>query len=200
MRLGVDFDNTIVCYDSLFHRVCRERGLIPAEIPVNKTDVRNYLRKVGREDDWTEMQGYVYGARMIEADAYPGVTDFFRACKDASIEICIISHKTLHPFRGEPYNLHEAALGWLELNGFFDTKRLGLPRDRVFFELTKQEKLQRIARVNCTHFIDDLPEFLADAEFPAQTQRVLFDPNELYRDAAFTRVASWAEATKLLLP
>jgi len=29
--IGVDFDNTIVCYDALFHRVARERGLAPAE-------------------------------------------------------------------------------------------------------------------------------------------------------------------------
>ena len=32
MILGVDFDNTIVAYDSLFHRVALERGLIPADL------------------------------------------------------------------------------------------------------------------------------------------------------------------------
>lgn len=71
MLLGIDFDNTIVCYDALFHRVCRERGLIPAEVPINKTDVRNYLHQAGREDAWTEMQGYVYGAQMSEASPFP---------------------------------------------------------------------------------------------------------------------------------
>jgi len=85
MLIGIDFDNTIVCYDALFHRVCRERGLIPAEVPINKTDVRNYLRQAGREDAWTEMQGYVYGARMSEAAPYPGVLDFFRSCRAAAL-------------------------------------------------------------------------------------------------------------------
>lgn len=64
MRLGIDFDNTIVCYDELFHRVALEQGLIPADLPVNKSEVRNHLRRVGKEPLWTEMQGSVYGARM----------------------------------------------------------------------------------------------------------------------------------------
>jgi hypothetical protein len=34
------------------------------------------LRALGKEDVWTELQGYVYGARMAEAEAYPGVLDF----------------------------------------------------------------------------------------------------------------------------
>ena len=46
MRLGLDFDNTIVCYDGLFHRVAREEGLIPAALPATKSDVRNHLRSI----------------------------------------------------------------------------------------------------------------------------------------------------------
>ena len=36
MRIGVDFDNTIVCYDTLFHRLAVEEGLIPPDIPPRK--------------------------------------------------------------------------------------------------------------------------------------------------------------------
>ena len=36
MVLGVDFDNTIVRYDELFHSVAVERGLIPATLPARK--------------------------------------------------------------------------------------------------------------------------------------------------------------------
>ena len=200
MLLGIDFDNTIVCYDALFHRVCRERELIPAEVPVNKTDVRNYLRQAGREDAWTEMQGYVYGARMSEASPYPGVLDFFRACRAAALPCRIISHKTRRPFLGEPYDLHAAATGWLELHGFFDPTGLGLSRADAFFELTKEAKLSRIGAAGCTHFVDDLPEFLAEAAFPQNVHRILFDPNQLYTaETRFDRASSWPElATKLL--
>ena len=54
MRIGVDFDNTIVCYDRLFHRLARERGLIPETVPQTKGAVRDYLRSIDREDDWTK--------------------------------------------------------------------------------------------------------------------------------------------------
>lgn len=198
MHLGVDFDNTIVCYDALFHKVAREKGLIPTGVPVNKSDVRNYLRRVDNEAAWTEMQGYIYGARMSEAAPYPGVIQFFQACREMGIKTSIISHKTRHPFLGEKYDLHGAATAWLEQQGFFDAAQIGLPRENVFFELTKLAKLERIGRCGCTHFIDDLPEFLGEPGFPAGTQRILFDPNNLYADEQrFSRIPAWVEARRI---
>src|ERR1017187_138646 len=191
--IGVDFDNTIVCYDALFHRVARERGLVPADLPVNKSDVRNHLRSIGKEEVWTEMQGCVYGARMAEAAPYPGVLEFFLACRRAGIPTCIISHKTRHPFLGQPHDLHQAALLWLEQQGFFDPAQIGLSRSQVFLELTKQAKIQRIALCRCTHFIDDLPELLSEPGFP-QIERILFDPNGLYAaEKKFFRARTWPE-------
>src|SRR4029079_9696971 len=61
MLIGLDFDNTIVRYDRLFHRLARKRGLIPDGIPVSKQAVRDHLRANGREADWTELQGMAYG-------------------------------------------------------------------------------------------------------------------------------------------
>jgi hypothetical protein len=197
--IGVDFDNTIVCYDELFHKVCRERELISAEVPVNKSDVRNFLRRAGREDDWTEMQGYVYGVRMAEAKAFPGVKNFFRTFRSAGHTVYIVSHKTRFPFRGDQHDLHQAAVRWLEQEGFFDKKDIGMTREQVFFELTKEAKLQRIDALGCSHFIDDLPEFLAEPAFPAKADRVLFDPHELYPDETrFKRMVDWTEARQVL--
>ena len=81
LLIGVDFDNTIVCYDTLFHKIALEQNLIPADLPQTKTHVRDFLRQEGKEDLWTEMQGYVYGKRMIEdAPPFEGVKAFFKAC------------------------------------------------------------------------------------------------------------------------
>ena len=77
LRIGIDFDNTIACYDQLFHRMALEKGLIPADLPEGKSQVRDYLRHGGKEDAWTELQGHVYGARMGEAPPFPGVIEFF---------------------------------------------------------------------------------------------------------------------------
>ncbi len=201
MLLGIDFDNTIVCYDALFHRVALEDGWIPASLPANKSDVRNHLRRIGREDVWTEMQGRVYGPRLAEAEPFPGVLDFLRLCRTAGLEFCIISHKTRTPFAGQPHDLHQAAWNWLETRGFFNPSDIALPRSRVFLELTKQAKLQRIAACACSAFIDDLPEFLAEPAFPASTRRILFDPNRLYGpEIPFERLHSWLDAPNRLLP
>jgi len=199
MLVGVDFDNTIVCYDDLFHRVAIEQGLIPPEVPATKGHVRDYLRQCDREDAWTELQGYVYGARLCEARAFPGALEFFARCKQQGITVCIISHKTRHPFQGPVYDLHQAAYEWLENQGFYDPSGIGLLRHQVFLELTKQEKLDRIARLRCSYFIDDLPEFLAEPGFPARVERILFDPNADHLTGnGFLRAASWAEIEKLI--
>jgi len=199
LRIGVDFDNTIVCYDEVFHRVARELDLIPVTVRVNKGAVRDHLRKIGREDDWTEMQGYVYGERMRDAQPFPGVLDFFRRMIDQQVPICIISHKTRHPYKGPKYDLHAAAVDWLELQGFFDPVRIGLSRSDVHFELTLAAKLERIGAAGCTHFIDDLPELLSEPAFPKRVERLLFDPAGAHaKETTFERLLSWASAPGLL--
>jgi FMN phosphatase YigB (HAD superfamily) len=198
MKVGLDFDNTIVCYDGLFHALAVERGLIPPETPTNKTAVRDYLRSVGREDDWTELQGIGYGPEIVRAEPYPGVLEFLHACRRRGIPVVVISHKTKHPYRGPQHDLHSAARSFLERHGFMDTAKTGLTDDSVFLELTKEAKLARIGTAVCTHFVDDLPEFLGEAAFPSGVNRILFDPDARYADdPRWRRVRDWHELSSL---
>jgi len=200
MRVGVDFDNTIVRYDAVFHAVALAQGLIPAELPAIKERVRDFLRAAGRESDWTAMQGYVYGRRMADVDPFPGALEFFLACHEAGVEAFIVSHKTRTPYAGPAYDLHAAALDWMEARGLFDPHGIGLPRDHVFLEESKTGKFARIANLGCTHFIDDLPEFLSDPQFPAGVDRLLFAPaGALPRGPEVTPCTSWAEIAGRLL-
>ena len=141
MRIGIDFDNTIVCYDKIFHKVAAESGLIAPDIPPGKKSVRDYLRKIGKEDEWTSLQGLVYGTKMDAAEVFEGVFEFLHWCRQNGIGVSIISHKTKHPYVGPKYNLHTAALQWMEAQGFFESDKLGFTRARIFFELTKAIKL-----------------------------------------------------------
>lgn len=89
MHLGLDFDNTLISYDLLFRRVALEQGLIPQEIEPNKNAVRNYLRKVDKEDAWTTLQGEVYGKRILEASPYPGMKQALESvAKKGAINDC----------------------------------------------------------------------------------------------------------------
>ena len=200
MRIGLDFDNTIVSYDKLFHKVALEQEVIPADLPPNKVAVRDYLRKVGQEPVWTEMQGTVYGARMDEALAYPGVIECLRSFRDAGHVMAIISHKTRHPFVGPQYDLHAAARAWIK-HHLNDHGAPLIPEPQVFFELTKEEKWSRIGTFSCAMFLDDLPEILCSAQFPQATARVLFDPEHHHRQDSLPGgeiVHSWHEFNQLL--
>jgi len=193
MKIGIDFDNTLVCYDTLFFQVALEKGLVPVDLEPNKIKVRDYLRSVGREDDWTEMQGYVYGPRLAEAEPYPGAAEFFQLARDAGHELIVVSHKTIHPYKGPAYDLHAAARSWLKIHpAFADTS--------LFLEVTKRDKVIRVGREDCAVFIDDLPEIFAEPDFPKEVVQVLFDPMNLHT-AGFTghRAGSWAAVSDLLL-
>lgn len=197
MHLGLDFDNTLVCYDALFHRVAREQGLIPADLAATKSEVRDFLRRAGREPAWTEMQGVVYGPRIVEAEPYPGVLDFLAACARTNLPMSIVSHKTRQPIVGEPHNLHAAAECWLERWSVLAF----IPRERVHFELTKAAKLARIGAIGCTHFVDDLPELLAEPAFPVTVEKVLFDPGHAHPPAdGIVTVGSWLELQRMFCP
>jgi len=200
MSIGADFDNTIVCYDALFHRLAVEQGLIPPDLPPRKGEIRDYLRRIDRENDWTVLQGHVYGDRLDEAEPYPGALEFFTTCRTANREVFIISHRTRTPYLGPSYDLHAAAYRWLERRGFFAPEGFGISRGAVFFELTKQSKLDRIRTVGCDLFIDDLPEFLAEPGFPPAVTRILFDPNGSHNvPPGVLRTSSWAEIAALVL-
>ena len=200
MLVGLDFDNTIVCYDRLFHRLARERELIPESVPATKSAVRDYLRSIDRENDWTEMQGVGYGPRISDAEPFPGVKEFLSSCKANGIRVAIISHKTKHPYLGEKYDLHEAAHTFLTRHGFYRTSDTGLSPLSVWLELTKQDKLDRIGSLGCDVFVDDLPEFLGEASFPTQPCKVLFDPLNACPDRGdYTRVATWNDIAALVL-
>jgi hypothetical protein len=193
MRIGIDFDNTIVCYDQVFHAVALEAGSVPAGLPVNKLAVRDHLRGIDREDDWTEMQGVVYTTRILDADPFPGVTEFLRRAKAAGVETAIVSQKTVYPFRGDKNNLHDAARTWIAAK-LQEGRESLVPAECVFFELTKQAKLARIESLKCTHFIDDLPEILLDPAFPTGVSPVLFDPaGALETTKPLLRMESWSQ-------
>lgn len=193
MRIGIDFDNTIVCYDQLFHKVAVERSLIPPGLTINKVAVRNYLRENGKEDLWTEMQGYVYGSRMCEALAYPDVIDTITFLQEEGHDVFVVSHKTHHPFAGPKYDLHQAATSWINNHLLRNNSPL-LSEQHLFFELTKQEKIDRIKDLGCDLFVDDLPEILMAPEFPSCVRKILFDSENNHPEAGelgLIRVNDW---------
>jgi hypothetical protein len=111
-------------------------------------------------------------------------------CAERAVRVSVISHRTRQPIVGKPCDLHAAAFRWLEENGFVDL----VLRDAIHFLETRAGKVARVGEAGCTHFIDDLPEFLAEPLLPPDLRRILFDPARAVRSkSGLTVVASWAE-------
>jgi hypothetical protein len=179
LRIGIDFDNTIIAYDQVFCTAAKLGGLISADFVGGKQAVRDFIRLLpDGELTWQRLQGQVYGKGISGAMLIPGVDAFLRRCRDEGCTVSIVSHKTEYGhYDPERINLREAARKWMTTNGLLDGE-FGISSSNIFFEGTRAAKLARIASLSCTHFIDDLEEVLLDPAFPSRVERILFSEHE----------------------
>jgi hypothetical protein len=92
--------------------------------------------------------------------------------------------------------LRSAALAWLRANEFLGPGALS--EDSVYFESSRSDKGARIARLGCTHFIDDLEEFFDDPAFPSGVIPLFF--SALPANGSYESFASFGEIQRRLFP
>jgi hypothetical protein len=172
-HIGIDLDNTIIDYDDAFVLVGVEIGLLRVDAGLRtKDEVKSFLITRGRgERDWMRLQGQVYGRHIGKARPYEGVAEFFQTMRGHGARLSIVSHKTRLGHFDADANLWDAAQDWLEQQGFFSASGLGLDPKDVHFLETREEKVAKIAAIDCEAFVDDLPEVLLHPSFPARTER-----------------------------
>jgi hypothetical protein len=195
LRIGVDFDNTIISYDDVFSAMAKRWGLIDPAFAGRKQAVRDAIRLLpDGELAWQRLQGQVYGKGIASARMVAGVDEFLRRCRAEGCAVMIISHKTEYGHCDpDRVNLRQAARNWIAAKGLVDGE-YGIPATNVFFESTRAEKLARIEALSCTHFVDDLEEVLSDPAFPAQVSRILFaDVIQRPTNTPYAICASWRE-------
>lgn len=191
MRIGIDFDNTLVNYTNVFAFYVRKMigsgGIVDLS---TKDSIRSSIRSLpDGERVWTRLQCKVYGEGVMEAHFADGVITFLLGCKKNNVPVSIISHKTKYCAEGKKHNLHAQAFKFLEINSFFH--KTGILTDTVFFEETRSAKLLRIKQQKCTHFIDDLIDVFRDKGFPKNTVRMLYSKSRSGSDPDFLTFASW---------
>ena len=110
MRLGVDFDNTLINYDRIFLEEARSRGLVGDAFCGSKRMVRDAIRLLpDGELAWQRLQGYVYGKGIGGALLFDGVREFLLECRERRIPVFIVSHKTRYGnFDPDRVDLREA--------------------------------------------------------------------------------------------
>ncbi|WP_225185610.1 hypothetical protein [Bradyrhizobium sp. NBAIM01] len=195
MRIGIDFDNTIICYDKVFAAAARQRGLVPEGWDGLKTDVRDFLRsRAGGELAWQGLQGFVYGKGIGGAEINPGVREFLAACRKAGASVHIVSHKTQFGHQDpDRVDLREAARGWLKSVGLIDTADAAISAGNVYFEDTLAAKVERLASLQLDVFIDDLVDVFEQPHFPKATRSILFTQSRPPHPAHCEPLATWAD-------
>jgi len=202
-HIGIDFDNTLACFDEVFVRIAHDYKVLPFGWDGGKPALRNFLRsKKGGEETWQLLQGQVYGRLMHQAQLKPGAGWFLLRCKARGLRVSVVSHKTqFSPKDPQKIRLRDVALEWMTRNGFFDPSRFGISQDAVYFEGTRQEKVRRIVSLGCTHFIDDLAEVFDEKDFPPKVQKILFSVESFENDTLkeASACSSWTSIGNAIL-
>src|SRR5260370_42427719 len=81
MRIGLDLDNTLICYDQAFLRVGKEERILTASFVGNKATVKRALLD-GRPNGylWDALQILDYCRRIDAAVLFSGATEFLDPC------------------------------------------------------------------------------------------------------------------------
>ncbi|MDD5629640.1 MAG: phosphotransferase, partial [Elusimicrobia bacterium] len=160
----------------------------------DKRSIRDRIRRLpGGDDLWQRLQAVVYGPKMAGARLIPGAEAFLKSCRRHGVPVHIVSQKlSRYPLDPTRTDFRAAARRWMRRNRFFMRDGLGLDRSAVNFVDSRRDKVRRIRRLGCTHFIDDLEETFREDGFPKSVARILYSPNHGVRRLPGVRVArSW---------
>jgi hypothetical protein len=201
LRIGVDFDNTIACYDEVFPEVAHLLGLLSGEHSRTKAGVKEKILALADGDfAWQKLQGQAYGKYMHLARCFAGFAEFLCLSRLRGHEVFVVSHKSeFGHFDEDRIPLRSAAMKWMRETGLVSASNHFLAGKDVYFEPGREAKIARIDSLACTHFVDDLLEVLAEPSFPERTNKILFDPQRVAPATAGIRPAhSWREITRHL--
>lgn len=174
-HIGIDLDNTIICYDRCFYEVGFEIGMLPKNLESKKNTVKEFLTKQNnRQKDWEYLQGLVYGKCINRANLFEGSLEFIEAAlASGNISISIVSHKTIFAHHDpERTNLRESAIRFLKKSGLISAERLS--ENQIYFCDSIDEKVDKISRLKCYTFIDDLEKIFLHPNFPKNCRPILF--------------------------
>ena len=156
MRVGIDFDNTIAGYDQRLRcRRATARGWVAPDFAASKRELRDCRAAArGRRDQVADAAGR--GLRRAHGGSvpFPGRRSISCGAPRANLDRLIVSHKTRHSaYDPHRIDLRQAALRWLETQGFFDPAGFGLSaRTRVLRGHPRaQDRAHRGARLRGLH-------------------------------------------------
>ena len=191
-KIGLDFDNTIVRYDSALPLMVKDMFGIEDTTIKSKKHVKEMLINKFGENSWIRFQGALYGPGMQYAEPYDNAIPAIVELKKKH-EVFIVSHRTKFPYLGEKFNLQKYAQLWAEKNLVFESKQLFLS-NKIFFCDSIELKIKKIRELGCDFFLDDLIKIFQHDFFPSHIKKILFSPYQVPQiDKDIEYVMSWKE-------
>ena len=128
---------------------------------------------------------------------FSGFIKLFRYLLKRNIKIYIVSHKTKYPYLGKKIDLRKAATKWIKKNIIDINKDLHFSMKDVYFENNIKKKINRIVKLKCDIFIDDLPQILN--LLPKNINKFLFNSSLTKKSKKnFKIIESWIEFYNLI--
>jgi len=197
MVIGFDFDNTIIDYSNSFKILAKKKKYNKINSNLDKNSLKDFLIKNKKQNEWTIIQGEVYGKYITRAELYKGFIKLFRYLLKKNIKIFIVSHKTKYPYLGKKINLRKEARKWIQKNIIYKNKIFNFSMKNVYFENSIEKKINRIVKLKCNIFIDDLPQILN--LLPKNIIKFLFNPNAKKKiKENYKTIESWAKFYDLI--
>ena len=192
MRIGFDFDNTIVNYDLFFTQIANELILEYLESP--KNSIKNYYEvELGQPNSWKEIQFKVYCELISKITPSEKFITFLNWLIDNKHDIFIVSNKTQNiKINNKNLNLRHPAEKWIEKNIPIFNK------ERIFFESSAIAKIRKIKSLSLDFFVDDLITILNHHQFPFTTKKILFN-SKLHELNKIYIASNWDEVKKYII-
>ena len=192
MRIGFDFDNTIVNYDLVFSQIADQLNLEYLDSP--KNSIKNYYEvELGQRNLWKKVQFKVYCELISKIEPSDKFIALLHWLIENKHDIFIVSHKTQNiKINNKNLNLREPAKKWLERNIPIFNK------ERIFFESSAIAKIRKIKSLSLDFFVDDLVTILNHRQFPLLTKKILYNRYLLKLNNIYV-ASNWDEVKKLIV-
>jgi hypothetical protein len=119
-----------------------------------------------KELEWLDVQEWLYTTGLTYAFISEGALDLINHLILMNSKIFIVSHKSKYSAKNK-LDLITPVSMWLN-------EKLG--QIQVFFEESRDKKIERIINLGITHFVDDLIEVFQEKKFPKSIKSFWFNP------------------------
>lgn len=181
MKIGVDFDNTIVNHDLSFNKIFE--NYFEKNNTLKGYEKKNILKNSLSHKKWIKAQEIVYSEYIKKyGKVFNGFKKFSYRCKILGHNLEIVSHKSKLSFI-KKFDLISPAKNFINRN---------IEIDKIFFFENLSEKINHINKSNYDFFIDDLPLVISQIKLPYK-KRILFNRNYTKVYKGYLNKKNWRE-------